>query len=110
MVAEGELGDREVLHCLLLVLVLALGAEVVNLDHVSMVLSEKVDNIDSAVSEHRLVSVGRESTGDDPISDVGQIEIVAISNESGLVSGHLLADPVHAEALHTVAATFLLSS
>lgn len=76
------------------ILVRRLRAEVVDLDHLTVVLLKESDNVVSTVAVKGFCAFGREPTGNYAIGDVGHVKVEVIKHESCLVSRDELADPV----------------
>ena len=59
-----------------------------------MVLLQELHNVRLPVPVHALKTGGRESTSNDAVRNVGQVQVVAALLQSDLVSGDDLAHPV----------------
>lgn len=79
-------------------MVLLFGAQVVDFDHIGMMQAQKLDDVLLAVSVQALESLSWESARDDPVRDVGQVEIKATLLESGLVGRDDASHPVSGAA------------
>lgn len=98
VIHEGELADGEWLNCALRVLVLRFGAQIVDLHHFVVMVLQELSNVRLSVSVKAFKTFSWETTRDDSIRDVGEVEIVVARLESFLVRGHDRANPVHCTA------------
>ena len=94
VIQEGELACGKGRHSLGRVAVASLDAQVVYLDHITVVLLEELHNVRLPVPVHALKASGGEAARNDAIRDVGQIQVVAAFLQSDLVCGDYRADPV----------------
>ncbi len=77
VVQKREFADREVSHRVSCILILQLGAQVINFDHRAMVFVKKGQNVGFSVPVETLEAWGWETASYYTISNVGQVKIVA---------------------------------
>ena len=97
VVEEGESADGA-LDALRRVLVGWLCTQVVNFDHVTVVLLQKANDVTPAVAVKCFCALCGEATGNDAIGNVGHIQVELSRLESVFVRGDKGANEVHVAA------------
>ena len=94
MIQEGESTDAKWAHRLLEVVILGLGAQVVNLDHIIVMSLQEVYDVRLPVPVQSLESFSWKTARNDSICDVSQIEIVLAGLHSVFIRGDDRSDKV----------------
>ena len=98
MVRERESTDRERVNRFLIIFITLLSTKVINFDHFGVVLREKSFQIFLFVPEQSFKALSWESTRDNTVCDVRQVQIELLCDHTVLIGRDYGTDFVHIAA------------